>query len=81
MGFRKKMKRLGKGLGKKKNWRAGLVAGGQGAELLGQGAMIAGVASGQPELVSAGGVLVGGGKLAEKTGKSDLLKSKKKGKK
>lgn len=82
MSFRKKqLRKYGKGFGKKKNWRKGLLVTGQGAQLLGQAAVLGGAATGQPELVAAGGALAGGGKLAEGVGKSHLLKSKKEQKK
>lgn len=75
---RKDIRHIGEVLRKKKTWRNGLTVGGQTAEIVGSGlvlaAPLAGVAA--PAVAGTGATLVGGGKVVEQIGKSHLLKAK-----
>lgn len=76
MGRRKQLRRFGKAIRKKKNIRRGLRIGGEVGQLAGQGLVLGGTATGQPEVVAAGGTLAGVGALSNKLAKSSLLRSR-----
>ena len=74
--YRQDIRHLGEALQKKKTWRKGMIIGGQVAELVGGGIALASPLLGPlaPEALAVGGSISGVGKLAEKLGKSRLLK-------
>ena len=71
--YRQDIRHLGETLQKKKTWRKGMIIGGQAAELVGGGIVLASPLLG-PGALAVGGSISGVGKLTEKFGKSQLLK-------
>ena len=76
MGFNKKLKHFGHSIKKKKVWERNLRHGSEIGDVVGKGLVMAGGATGQPELVAAGGGVIGASKAAGKASK--LLRKKKK---
>ena len=74
--YRQDVRHLGETLQKKKNWRKGMILGGQTAELAGNGLVLASPMFGAlaPEVALAGGTIGGVGRLTEKLARSNLLK-------
>ena len=74
--YRQDIRHLGEAIQKKKTWKKGLIVGGQYAELLGNSLALVSPTLGPlaPEALAVGGSISGVGKLAEKLGKSRLLK-------
>ena len=71
--YRQDIRHLGEAIQKKKTWRKGMIIGGQAVELAGNAIVLASPLLG-PEALAVGGSISGVGKLAEKLGKSRLLK-------
>ena len=67
------VRHLGEAIQKKKTWRKGMLLGGQTAELVGNGLVLASPLLG-PEAAVIGGGLSGVGRLSEKFARSNLLK-------
>ena len=71
--YRQDIRHLGEVLQKKKTWRKGMLLGGQTAEMIGGGLVLASPLLG-PEAAVIGGGISGVGKLSEKLARSNLLK-------